>query len=535
MLDLSIIPMSAFFSRETAAFDRREYGNEGQRNVVFDNLNEREAAQRRTEMGKSFLAESLESRSVQWSVGGKIRVGTKAISKKASAVPGAKALYEKALKGLISFREAEKEIYKAHNVSNPFYPRNTEEFHAHPWDMNTGGMATSRRILELYGETRPGSHEVKLYRFPVVFPDVRDHDLDSLVGGGLAVRGGGADTVRYSSRYEPDGSRVCTHLPEIVRTAETKRKVIQHVRRKPVVRGACVPEECAEFAFGMCKFSGTLRFFIPGIAGAGVFELHTGSTEAMTQIYLRLGQAMQTCQGRLPNFTPDGRPVFWISKVRAERTYHDEEGRMQRGEQWVPQLDMEIELPKVMWLKQQEAMMLPAPTGTAVPSAWVDDNAQDLAVGITLGKNENGSVATEGVPTPAVSNLVVEAPNVTEDALSDMKAHALAHDYPEALGHWAQRRFGDDWMAQMTEVAIAWSEMKKRFEGRTGSWLVLLNKISQLNLDQEMVVKYLRVKIGPLKNGEILPQYLGELDDLCSDGASVATEIMAATLDSAAG
>lgn len=481
-------------------------------------------------MANSFLAERVASRDTQFSVGGKIRVGTKAISKRAAENPKAAAIYQKAVEGLLSFREAEKEIYKACEISNPFFPRNTQEFHAHPWDMVTGGMATSRRILELYGEVKGNDRGPKLYRFPVVFPDVQDYDLDTLVGGGLAVQGGGAETRRYRSRYNPDGSRVCVYLPEVVRTEQTRRKVVQHVPRKPVVRGACVPEECEEYSFGMCKFSGTLRFYIPGIAGAGVFELHTGSTEAASQIYLRLSQAMNTCKGRLPNFTPDGRPVFWISKARVNRKYFDETGKAKIGEQWVPQLDMEIELPKVMWLKQQESMLLPTtvderPSGTspAVPLTWVESSNQPQLtdddatqrVHIPCGTVPNGEATLDSWRAPAQS----------------MIEHAREGGYIDDLNLWAQARFGAEWMKEPAEVVSLWQGMVQRLGSNVGKWLSFQAEIAKFNLSHDLVLTYMKTKVGPVKDGSVIPTYIQTLKELCADGASVATELMQTELD----
>lgn len=487
-------------------------------------------------MGNSFLAERIASRQQAFSLGGKIRVGTKAISKKAAANPKAMALFQKAEQGLMSFREAEKEIYKVCEISNPFYPRNTQEFHVHPWDMNTGGVATSRRILELYGEVRGNDKSPKLYRFPVVFPDVRDYDLDTLVGGGLAVQGGGPETVRYSSRYEADGSRVCTHLPEVVRTPESKRKVVQHVPRKPIVRGACVPEECSEYAFGMCKFSGKLRFFIDGIAGAGVFELHTGSTEAAAQIYLRLSQAMQACSGRLPNFTPDGRPVFWISKVKAVRQYFDEHQLPKMGEQWVPQLDMEIEVPKVLWLRQQAAQMLPLScnTGTSIPNAWLSDGSEAGAVRVRpkeAANSDNGLPRVAEAPQEAAAGSTLKA-EVAPEAIAQMRGHARQHRYAGDLKSWGEAQYGEHWLTSAEAVQV-WARMHKRFGDKTGEWISFLLKIQKLKLKTEDVVDYMKLKVGPLASGELLRQYALELDELSLDGASVASEAIVAALESA--
>lgn len=474
-------------------------------------------------MGKSFLSERIATRQQAFSLGGKIRVGTKAISKRAAENKLALELFQKAEQGLMSFHEAAKEIFRACEIANPFYPKNTQEFHVHPWDMITGGAATSRRILELYGEKRGKDTAPKLYRFPVVFPDVKDFDLDTLVGGGLAVQGGGAETIRYSSRYEPDGSRVCTHLPEIVRTPDSKRKVVQHVQRRPIVRGPCVPEECSEYAFGMCKFSGKVRFYIPEIAGAGVFELHTGSTEAASQIYLRLSQAMQVCNGRLPNFTPDGRPVFWISKAKVTRQYFDENQLPKMGEQWVPQLDMEIELPKVLWLRQQAQSLALTSSGrepAAVPLAWLNSSNQDLSA-------DSGEHQKSSSPVMDVVPQMVDT-STTQTSVQMLK-HAAYNGYGNALDQWASAQWGEAWK-DMKEPAKSWERMYSRFGDKTGTWIAFSARVHALNLNSELVLKYMHIKVGPLGAGELIPLYVKALEELCIDGESVAREVMLAAV-----
>lgn len=498
----------------------------------------------------NFFADRLAVRgqNQSFSAGRKIRVGTKAVSKRAQEAgrsnPQVAAILKKVAEGRVSFREAEKDLGKL-GIHNPFYPRNTREFHAHPWDMGVGSAAITNQLLTLYGEMMEGDRTAKLYKFPVVFPEVGG-DVASLIQGGLSVQGGGAETVRYWSDYDASGARVCKHLPVVQTHEQAQRrqgKPIRMPERQPVTRGLCDPGTCLEFQSGMCKFNGTVNFYIPGIPGAGVFQLHTGSTQAATEIYLRLTEAIRATNGRLQNYTPDGRPMFWITKVQATRPYFDEDGKQKLSEQWVPVLEMQIEMPKVLWLKESGQMAELAPptqshslthsttaaatSSSPAPGAWMQDDTQEPSTF----EPPAPSSAGPAVPPPAVSaSPQASQPNLNgENAVDAMIEHAITNGYEDDLHKWVEFRYEGD----LDAAANVWIQFFQRFGAKTRDYIAFLIFLSERGMAAEMVLKYLKVKFGPLGSGARLLEMRKHVEELCADGATVATQVMEESLEAA--
>lgn|GEM_PF-3784085 len=493
-----------------------------------------------------------------FSVGGKIRSGTKAISKKAAANPIAARLYKQALEGKISFREAEKKIAQETDIRNPFFPRNTPEFHAHAWDMGTGGQATRQKIMDLYGEMREGDTSPKLYRFPIVFPEVGT-DVNAIIRGGLSVQGGGPNTVRYWSSFNDAGVQVCNHLPEVVASDLAQRragKPLRRPERTPVERGLCVPQECNEFAMGMCRFSGKLRFYIPGVTGAGLFELHSGSAQAATDMYMRITQALRAMGGKIINFTHDGRPVFWMTKKLVSRGYFDEEGKPKVGEQWVPDLDMEIEMPKVIMIAQARAQakaepMYPLaddkPQSLCTPSAWSQPDApvvsavsnatvhegaaephDDAVVDIVAKSDESPRQPAQAEEPPAAEKGQGgrEASN-SEGDIQQMFDHAQRLNYLDDLKAWIDSKCQGDISAAQEK----WRSYVMRLGPRVKEYLAMVEYLRSQGINAELAADYLKIKFGPIGSGARLEEMLQHLYELCNDGASVATSVMEEEID----
>ncbi|WP_234265158.1 recombination directionality factor [Hydrogenophaga sp. NFH-34] len=516
-------------------------------------------------MSRNFFEARMAQRSGDsaFPISGKIRVGTKAISKKAAAIPGAAKLFQDALDGKVSFQAAEKQISEQFQVRNPFYPRNTQEFHAHAWDMGAGGKAISDKLMALYGESVNGG-PVKLYRFPIVFPDVGG-DVDAIIEGRMAVQGGGPNIVRYWSEFNEHGLQVCRHLPEVKKSDMAQRragKPIRHPERQAVTRGYCVPQKCNEFAMGMCRFSGKIRFYIPGIPGAGLFELHTGSTPAATEIYQRIMQALRALNGKLRNYTPDGRPIFWLTKKKAVRQYFDEEGNPKKGEQWVPEIEMEIEMPRVIMLQEmrgEEPQGLKPVAGlAATPSAWnqqsqevnrATSEADDDGTGEQFHGGDfehlrerapddedackpaavEDAKVREATPVAKSGDGASASPAGGQDTISQMQSHAERLGYVEELGRWVQVKHGGDFAA----AHKAWMSLSERFSARLKDYLSLSLLIHDQGLNSDLVMKYLKLRYGPVGAGAKLAEMLAHVKDLCNDGASVATSVMEELLDDA--
>lgn len=500
---------------------------------------------------KSFLSEMV-AKQPSFSLSGKIRAGIKVPTKATLENAGAMAVVKRVHKGEISFQAAASEIYRKFGIKNPFFPRNTPFFSAHPWDMESGAVA-AQKMLDLYGEVRPGDPERRLYRFPVVFPDIHKGGVDVALGSGLAVRGGGAQTIHYQSRYGDDGVRRCVYLPPIVASRDATRK--QFARREFVVRGVCEPDLCPQFAAGECTFAGTLRFYIPGMPGAGGYAMDTGSTIAASEIYLRLASLLEEC-GYLPNFTPDGRPVFWLTKALKPRSHVDpRSGELKKVEQWVPVLETEIDLTKIRMLREQKRALLSAPTAapsnTDAPASWLmepqgSDEAFELSAfdadGVILEEDEAGHASASTVSTEQVVEVAEEILRQSDDvntvvsgghnALTDLLAQAQRLGIEGKVQEWAVLRFGQDWQADKAGPALeSFAAITNRFGGHSSVFLDLQIRLLANDIPvQEVAMPYFKRKFGGIGLGSNLVSILSHVDELLEQGPSVARSHMEANL-----
>ena len=492
------------------------------------------AGNRRSSKVKSFLSEMV-AKQPSFSIAGKIRAGMKLPTKQTLASPEAMRIVNRTKNGEISYQQAATEIQKRCGIDKPFYPRNTPFYSAHPWDLESGQVAADK-LLSLYGEMREGDTKPRLYRFPVVFPDIHKGGIDLALGSGLAVRGGGPRTIHYQSRYGDDGVRRCVYLPPVVKTQDTSRK--QHPRRDFVVRGLCEPDICPQYAANECRFAGTLRFYIPGMPGAGLFSLETSSTLAASEIYLRLSSLLQEC-GTLPNFTPDGRPVFWLTKAQKQRNYFDNEANPQRGLQWVPILETEIDLTKVRMLQEQKRALIAAPSAApvsaGVPAAWAmqapEDEEEDHG-GSFAPVDEDGVIGDgaapflEGYEPPAQEVIAPQK----HDALTDLFAKAEGMGIVEKVREWGALRFGDDWQTEKATAALeSLAAIESRFGTHAGIFLDLQIRLISHGISfQEVAMPYFKAKFGGIGMGANLVSIVAHVDELLEQGPSVARSHMEA-------
>ena len=137
-------------------------------------------------------------------VSGKIRPGSKELTAANAKDPFMSEMFMKAKRGLMSFKEAEKVILDRTGNRNPFKPVNTPWFNVHPSDVE-GGQNTVDQIMSMYAEVREGDPEPRLYRIPVMFPDL-PNGVDGFFPSEYRVDVG---SVKYHSAYSDDG--VKTH------------------------------------------------------------------------------------------------------------------------------------------------------------------------------------------------------------------------------------------------------------------------------------------------------------------------------------
>jgi len=265
--------------------------------------------------------------------GGKIRAGTKTLSRTAAENPQARAIYEQGVAAGQSFDQIEQTLVAAlPRIKNvPWFTVRGQDF-AH--------AEIAQQILGAYGEDRGDGH--RLYRFPVVFPSdlwqvVMPHELSAW----------GANEKRYWSEYSADGRvRHCkTHAA--VPFDDTGKRVIRVFGgRKTVDRGAngglCDPESCPEYQQRECNLSGRFLFFIPGIRSISAFELHTRSFYAMNAAIQKFETIGFLRGGRISGFLDRQRTPFYLSKRLIEVAHIDEQGRPVRVPQWIIELEAPV-------------------------------------------------------------------------------------------------------------------------------------------------------------------------------------------------
>ena len=275
-------------------------------------------------------------------VGGRIRAGIKALTRRAAENQRAREIYERGVAAGVGFETIEREIAQAvPDLKNPLTPKNVPYFTVRGEDFPNPHIA--RQILEAFGEDR-GDGVKRLYRFPVVFPadawqQVMPHELIAWT----------ASERRYWSEYSADGQvRYCkTHAP--VPVDKSGRRTIRiWGGRKTVLReengGLCDPESCPQYQDKKCNLSGRFIFFIPGIKSISAFELATNSFYAMNAAIQKFQTIGFMRGGRISGFLDGQRTPFYITKRLVEVPRIDEEGRAVRVAQWLIDLEAPIDV-----------------------------------------------------------------------------------------------------------------------------------------------------------------------------------------------
>ncbi|MBY0238527.1 MAG: hypothetical protein K2X55_04360 [Burkholderiaceae bacterium] len=282
---------------------------------------------------------------------GKIRAGIKVLTKAAAANPAIKALYDDGLAHQATFEQIEQKIAERFpDVKTPLAPKNVAWFTVRPNDFPNPALAS--QILDAHGEDR-GDGEVRLYRFPVIFPadawqSVMPHELACWA----------RNEKRYWSEYSADGqTRRCMMF--------SPAKVDQHKQRavrtfggrgtqpRPENDGLCDPEHCPEFQNRQCNLSGRFIFYIPGIRSLDAFELHTNSFYALSRAIERFEAIAFMRGGRIAGFLDRNRTPFYLTKKLREVSHLDAKtGQPVRSAHWIIELEAPVDVTAL--LSQQD-------------------------------------------------------------------------------------------------------------------------------------------------------------------------------------
>ena len=348
-------------------------------------------------VGSHAVATVLGNRPFGFSIGGVIRVGIKDLTRSASQNKEVRAVYERGVAAGKDFDTIETEIKAvAPDLKTPLVPKNVPYFTVRGGDFPMPELA--QLILDKYGEDR-GDGVRRLYRFPVIFPvdswqDVMPHSLKCY----------GASQLKYWAEYSADGAtRFCMTYASVEKDPTTKKAIRLFGGRKTQPRsenaGLCEPEKCKEYQARQCNLTGRLIFYIPGIPSINVVALPTTSFYSMNNIRHKLEMVGFMRGGRISGYLHSNE-TFWITKKLYEVARIDEEGKPTRVQQWLIELEANIDVSGLLLADLQDDTRLAdqavqiltgerlAPASAAVPisngnqsgdkgSHW--DNHQQLA------------------------------------------------------------------------------------------------------------------------------------------------------------
>lgn len=456
-------------------------------------------------MRVSFLSEKVADGEQRLVIGGKIRPGIKVLNNKALKLPRAVEIYKEGVAKRRKFSEIEKDIVAQTGLENPMYPRNTPYFNVSSGDFAMPELA--QMIIDQYGEIREHDTRPELYRFPIIF---HSDDLFEVYPNKMQSFGG---SRQYASGYAEDGTRICQYLPDVTKEMAANQKTLRQrrqPRRQKVIRGICDPNVCPEFLQGACKFRGQLHFYLPGIPTTGLVMMETSSEYAAEAIWMELDRIVEVFGG-IPRFNivRPGAPIFYITKVLESRTYFDEFGVKQKGMQWVPKLQSEIDMGALLSGNVQAGPdhRPPAPVGwltapRALPDAKLLPASGDLKQSPEIEADSNAPNAeinsddSSSVVSPALDN----GGNQPKDGL------ALVNEYiddwkldPDATCEYLDCRFGETWFNDADILTLVIDQFE-RF-GSVGpvcarKLMALSVSIMALGIANDDFHKYANAKFG---------------------------------------
>lgn len=513
-------------------------------------------------LGDNAIKRAAQGRTL--AVSGKIRPGSKEITSANSKNPVMVDLFNKAKQGLMSFKEAEKAILDKTGEKYPFKPVNTPWFNVHASDVE-GGQNTVNQIMSMYAEVREGDPEARLYRIPVMFPDLPT-GVEGFFPSEYRVDVG---AVKYFSEYSDDGIRNCMYLKPVDAVVQATKK--KWLRRDAIVRKECDPSNCSEFGAGSCRFNGKLHFYIPNVTGSGVFAMRTGSTYAAEDVYVRLQELFSLCNGLLPKSDGHGNPVFFLTKVKKQLTYF-ERGVQKQSEPWLLAIESNVSASKVLLLEEHKRLQLASPSAapmtTSAPPAWLaaaDLNTGEIPSSMSnsfnaklmeantaaheLGLENQARSAREGqlerVPNKYLVQAAPAMQTETEKAPSSMTAIAaiaaildLSEKHGLKIWDWAVAKFGTRFDDE--NPVMAFDEVNRMIESMgvkaAQPYLELLTLVYNNKLPlKELVGPYLKQRFGgSFKEVETTVKSLAHMKDLLSSGPSVARAHMESQVKKAA-
>lgn len=445
-------------------------------------------------------------------VSGKIRPGIMVLTKKGRENDRALALYDQGVAAGRSFEEINEEVAKQCGTGL-LRPVNTQYFTVRRQDFAIPEIA--ELIMQRFGEVREDGQK-HLYRFPAVFGSdevtrILDFRFQMFTASGL----------KYWSGESEDGQqRLCRTFAPLRKDEKTQRVVRMTGGRLVLSRqenaGACAPERCNEFQTGQCRMRGRILFYIPGIPGAGLFEIPTGSknfgfdSEARLLEILRLG-------GTLPTLV-DGKPVFWITKrLRRNIPMIDyEKGTTARTDQWLIEIEADLDMSRLR-ARNQRLVLVQADGAAAAllgqpsvpqlaPSAEVDSGATASV--------KDPKAAAPAQPQQAPAEPTAKQASATEPK-SDVKtlrreANELLQGLgvePQSYASWAIAKWGNTWSRTAATLKEAIAELR----GLEPKLQSVTTHVTALGIEQAVFHAYASLAFGA--HWQFSPELLAGIEE----------------------
>lgn len=394
--------------------------------------------------------------------GGKIRGGIMVLTRAASNVPEAREIYKKGVDAGEPFDAIEQQIRRACPTlqKRALVPQNVPWFTVRAADFANPAVAAI--LLEKYGEDR-GNGERRLYRFPVIFPadqwqSVMPHQMEAWSGS----------ERRFWSEYSPDGrTRYCKCFAPPQR--DSKNRVVRvwggrPTQLRPENDGLCQPNDCPQYQARECNLSGKFIFMIPGVASLDAFELHTNSFYAMSSAIEKFEQVAFMRGGRLSGFLDRNGASFYISKrLRNVSRINEDTGRPERTEQWIIELDADIDVTTLMRQGDEQALLQDARAaaqlleGAAETAACADGVVRHARTTATAASSEHARAKVDEVIDRDGTTIlgqrltsrpvsIVELDEAAQRELEPLWAALARNDIDcTQFVAWADRQWGAGW------------------------------------------------------------------------------------------
>jgi hypothetical protein len=283
---------------------------------------------------------------------GRIRAGVKVLKKPWNERDREKGIYSKMLAEGARWDDIDLALGQDDDKKSKLRPANMPFFFVRPVDCSDPGNA--KRLLEMYGE-KDDKGVLRLKSFPIIFySDAWWENIDS------SYICYSTNEVRFRSQImastvdgELVGTRTCM-VPPPPMPGKRPCGVTREWSPRPNTPeykqdGECHPDRCPQFQRKECNLNATIRGYIPGILGHGLWNITThswhGSSE-IAKVMLDISEMIRKASGhgRLSMLNVNGTCVFWIRKVQKTIYQIDTKtGKPVKRQQYLPILDVAVD------------------------------------------------------------------------------------------------------------------------------------------------------------------------------------------------